>query len=314
MSQFKSRTFKNAAYAHIASVGKVLSSPARIEISTIKTTMPKHVTAPICFSLLILVACVLSSCASPPPPRTSLDDEPLTLRNAFFGLDDAMPAEAFFLCRGGAGLDGMPVTFSRRLQEQPAPEAFAVITREGVVKTPLCATTEPAAGPAKNHTVLLIGDLGSVDDPPQEVRIVGDLVFAGDDGATGRGLRVDVTPLEDGPTLVLAIAYAPGEIPSDCPRSSTQIVMVVWAGGVQPREGADQEDHRRAYEVTTTSGTLTPPALGDLNDRDNYVHLCLDTNAVVSTVRARGGVVVDPRGDLNPETEINVVTSFGHAR
>ncbi|MBX3246082.1 MAG: ArsR family transcriptional regulator [Myxococcales bacterium] len=43
MSKSKSRTFKNAAYAHLAEVGKALSSPARLEILELLAQAPRTV-------------------------------------------------------------------------------------------------------------------------------------------------------------------------------------------------------------------------------------------------------------------------------
>ena len=106
---------------------------------------------------------------------------------------------------------------------------------------------------------------------------------------------------------MLAIAYAAGTVESDCPAAARQVVQVTWAGGVQPVEGATQETHRTMYRVMTNDGEVTPAALGDLDDQDNYVHLCLDTQADASAVSAREGVLVDPRGDLNPSTTVRVI-------
>jgi hypothetical protein len=85
--------------------------------------------------------------------------------------------------------------------------------------------------------------------------------------------------------------------------------MVTWSGGVVPDVDATQETHRLAYTVTTDAGDVTPMALADLDDRDNYVHLCLDTDATVQQVRARAAVLVDPNNDENPETSINALTA-----
>lgn len=60
------------------------------------------------------------------------------------------------------------------------------------------------------------------------------------------------------------------------------------------------------YRVVTSNGEITPVALGEFDDQDNYVHLCLDTDSSAYTVRARAGVLVDPRGDLNPATTVRV--------
>ncbi len=48
-------------------------------------------------------------------------------------------------------------------------------------------------------------------------------------------------------------------------------------------------------------------ALGDLGDGDNCVPLCLDTDSTANRVSAAAGALVDPRGDLNPETSLEVV-------
>ena len=261
-------------------------------------------------ALLVIGAIGLSGCATA-LPVTTLEDEPPRLLNAFFGLDDALPDGVFWLCPGGGGTDGMPVTFSRRLSGTVPPASFAVVLRSGAKKTPLCATTAPANEASENHTVLLVGDLGGVDDPPVRVEVVADLWADGVAGAVdnARGATVEVTPLLAGPTLVLAIAMTPGAIDSDCPPATTQLLMVTWSGGVVPDVDATQEMHRLAYTVTTDAGDVTPMALGDLDDRDNYIHLCLDTDAPVQRVRARAAVLVDPNNDENPETSVTVFTA-----
>ena len=252
--------------------------------------------------ILILAACETSTQIT--PPETALDREPPLLLNAFFGLDDALPRRARVLCQEAPGSDGMPVTFSRRVVSMQ-PSDFMVITQSGEEKTPDCATLRPADEASENHTVLLIGDLGSTQDPPARVEIVGDVALEAD--GQGKGLSVDVTPLEEGPTLLLAIAYANGMIDSDCPTSTQQLIQVTWAGGVRLAEGQTEEAHRIMYRVMTADGEVTPFAIGDLNDGDNYEHLCLDSPAKATEVHALAGVLVDPRNDLNPATSVNVI-------
>lgn len=244
---------------------------------------------------MLLVALV--GCARP-PPRTTLDDEAPRLVNAFFGLDDALPMRAAGLCLAAPGKDGMPVTFTRRVVGVPEPTSFTVTTRAGAKKTPVCATLSPANAPGKRHTVLLIGELGGVDDPPETVTVTGPLALEG--GLSATGLASAVTPLEAGPTLVLAMGAAPRN--SDCPATSKQVVVVVWAGGVTPRGPG----HRKAYRVTTAEGDVTPFALGDQDDSDNYEHLCLDVASPALRVSCSAGVLADPRGDLNPETSVDI--------
>lgn len=255
------------------------------------------------WAALVLLIGACGGVVTQTPPATALDRAPPRLLNAFFGLDDALPPISRVLCLTAPGRDGMPVTFSRRVISMD-PSDFVVVTRSGVRKKPDCATLRPADGVSERHTVLLIGDLGGGPDPPIRVEVVGEVVLEG--GGRGRGLSVDVTPLEAGPTLVLAIAYQAGTVESDCPSGTRQVVQVSWAGGVQPGNGATQEDHRSMYRVATAAGEVIPTALGDINDNDNYVHLCLDTSASASAVNARAGILVDPRGDLNPSTSVTV--------
>ena len=251
--------------------------------------------------VILLTACDTSTTIK--PPETALDRTPPQLLNAFFGLDDALPGRARLLCAEAPGSDGMPVTFSRRVVSME-PEDFMVITQSGEHKTPDCATLRPADEASENHTVLLIGDLGSTQDPPARVEIVGDVALEAD--GQGKGLSVDVTPLEAGPSLVLAIAYATGMIDSDCPASTQQLIQVTWAGGVRLAEGQTEEAHRTMYRVMTADGEVTPFAIDDLNDGDNYEHLCLDTPAEATDVHAIEGVLVDPRNDPNPATSVRV--------
>jgi hypothetical protein len=136
------------------------------------------------------------------------------------------------------------------------------------------------------------------------VEMTGHLAVAGD--ADPLGLSVSVTPLADGPSLVLAFASDPAQIESDCPPQTRQIVVVVWAGGVRPLPGVTPADHRLGYSVATAAGDVVPMALGNLGDGDNYEHLCLDTVAIPLRASMRGGLLMDPRDDPNPATDVEI--------
>ncbi len=255
--------------------------------------------------LLILASACAHSAPAAPPPQTTLDSEMPRMVSAFYGLDNGLPAEAAALCQQAPGKDGMPVTFSRRVVAGPDPEAFTVRLRSGALVHPICATMKPADAPAKDHTIQLIGELGNAaTDPPVAVEVTGHVALAG--GADAKGLSTLVTPLPEGPTLVLALAVAPGTIRSDCPGRSRQIVVAIWAGGVTPPSGGNQAAHLAGYKVKTATRELRPFALGDLGDRDNYVHLCLDTDDPATRVDFSAGILTDPNGDLNPDTSVPV--------
>jgi hypothetical protein len=257
----------------------------------------------VCGAASSLVAFMVLACAPQRVPESSrafeptpLDEQPLRMVSAFFGLDNAL---------GPQSADGMPVVFSRRVEEPIDPAAFTVVTRSGARLQPGFATTRPANGADQRHTVLLIGELGSEpDDPPVMVEMTGRIAVAGD--ADPRGMSVPVTPLADGPSLVLAFASDPQQIESDCPPQTRQIVVVVWAGGVRPLPGVTPDDHRLGYSVATTAGEVVPMALGNLGDGDNYEHLCLDTVAIPLRASMRGGLLMDPRDDPNPATDVEI--------
>lgn len=248
---------------------------------------------------------VVAGCTHMPPPPTTLDHESARLVSAFFGLDNGLPAVVNLMCAGGAGKDGMPVTFSRRVVGVIDPASFTIHTRSGARLHPRCATHRPADADAERHTVLLIGELGSEpSDPPNTIEITGDLELDGN--ANARGMSAPIVPLGDGPTLVLALGLRSGSIQSDCPAETKQIVVGIWSGGVKPGPNANDTSHREGYVVETDAGNERPFALGDIDDNDNYVHLCLNVTAPARRVSFAAGVVVDPRGDLNPATSITV--------
>lgn len=257
------------------------------------------------FPRVILVLVLAGACATKPVPRTTLDTEPARIVSAFFGLDNQMPQIARLICFSAPGKDGMPVTFSRRIAGAIDPKAFSIRTVSGAIHHPVCATLKPADAQAKRHTVLLIGDLGdAVSDPPQTLEITGDLKLEG--AVDARGYSAKITPLAAGPSLALAMQFRAGAIASDCPTTTQQVVVAVWTGGVKPREQFDASHHLAGYELKTASGSIKPFALGDISDRDNYVHLCLGNSEAAHELRFAAGILADPNGDLNPQTSVAV--------
>jgi hypothetical protein len=258
--------------------------------------------------MLFLTACAT---APRPMPVTAIDRAPPQLLSAFFGLDNGLVGRTRRICREAPGSDGMPVILSHRIAASATgrlgrmdPTVFEVELSSGERLAPACAALAPALDASERHTVLLIGEFGSEEDPPVEVAVVGSIPLDG--GADARGLSATVTPLEAGPELILAFRYGPDDLETDCPRTTQQVVVVAWAGGVTLAEGRSEEDHRTMYQVETEAGPVTPDALADLGDNDNYEHLCLSEAANPVRVRAEPGVLLDPRGDPNVETTVGV--------
>ena len=248
--------------------------------------------------------------------------------SAFFGLDNALPGVANALCQGASGQDGMPIVLSHTVDaETVQADDFRIVTQSGSEHTPLCSTLRPASDPGELRTVLLIGEFGdATDDPPAKVLVVDDLFS---DGATGdpvnfRGTETNVTPLDAGPSLVLAEVvpedrWSTESRGSACPEGTHQVVRATWAGGVRRPDGADAGDAERAlYRVTVkrpdgSSDEIVPAALADLGDNDNNHLLCLDTSAPAVSVSFPGGHLVDPNQDLNPDTQVAVSSASSEA-
>ena len=254
-------------------------------------------------------------CLAPAAVAQVTDGQPARLLSAFFGLDNALPFGANVLCLGASGEDGMPVVLSHTVDDETLePEDFRVVTQSGAERTPMCVTLRPAGDAGELRTVLLIGEFGDAgDDPPATVLVVDDLFS---DGVTGgrvnfRGTQTPVTPLDAGPSLVLAeVVTGDGRV--DCPDGIRQVVRVTWAGGVRRPDGDDAGDAERAlYRVTVeradgSRDEIVPAALADLGDRDNNHLLCLDTPDPAVSVSFPAGHLVDPNQDLNPYTQIAV--------
>ena len=241
-----------------------------------------------------------------------------TLLSAFFGLDNALPFVVNLLCFGGAGDDGMPVVLSHRISSDSLrPEQFQITTRSGQLKTPECASLRPAGDPGERRTVLLIGELGNADtDPPEVVTIVEDLLSDTAAPVNFNGQSVEVTPLNEGPSMVLAESLSQDDWTVDrrgtqCPNDGVkQIIRVTWNGGVRLANGdepGDTETH--LYSVTMepergASYITHPIAIAELGDNDNHHFLCMDTDDKASEVSFPSGHFIDPNRDLNPDTRV----------
>ena len=100
-----------------------------------------------------------------------------------------------------------------------------------------------------------------------------------------------------------------------CPQGVKQIIRVTWNGGVRrPDRREAGEAERKLYRVEVqradgSFGEVTPIALAELEDRDNNHFLCLDTDDTAVAVSFPEGRLVDPNGDLNPNTTVKISIS-----
>ncbi len=256
-------------------------------------------------------------------PR-DIDGRSAELLSAFFGLDNGLPFVANRICRGASGKDGMPVIFSTEIDPATMQAGdFQVTTSSGETGVMHCASLLPATDAGELRTVLLVGEFGNADeDPPARVEIIGHL-HALDGALDFQGASIEVTPLEPGPTLVMAESVSEDAVDLDlgmrrttgtlCPEEGVvQAVRAVWAGGVTLENGEEPgEAERDLYSVTVRADdgserVVTPVALADLGDGDNNHVLCLGTTDQPVSVSFPAGVLTDPNDDLNPATTVAV--------
>ena len=215
----------------------------------------------------------------------------------------------------------MPVVFGTEIDIDTLDTTdFEVARDSGAVGEVFCVTMFPSLDLGEVRTALLIGQYGSDEDPPVTVRIVDELVTS--DGSRNlEGSEIEVTPLQDGPSIVLAsmlttderAASVAQEDPGSCVnKPALQVLRVTWAGGITLPSGAEPSDADLGiYEVTVTdpdgsTSQVTPVGFADLGDGDNVHELCIDSAGRPSSVSAAPGSFTDPGDDLNPPTAIEV--------
>ena len=218
----------------------------------------------------------------------------------------------------------MPIVFSQEVDPSTLEKTdFEITTASGDKLTPSDITLNPANEEFELRTVLMVGELGDhPEDPPVSLQIVGDLLSRS--GQNYIGQTVAVTPLPDGPfisyaehfTFTEGYPYVATGRGYDCPREETPLVVrTVWAGGVRATNGQELGDNELdAFSVTLVQGTDTiqvlPFLIADLKDNDNNIDLCLRETGIPIKVSAQAGIAIDPNSDVNPATEIEVLSRW----
>ena len=247
-----------------------------------------------------------------PDPSPDVVDSPAIL-TAYLGVLD-LPAMGIDLlatvsdCEQQPLDEGMPVVLSHRVDGTTLePSDFVVTTVGGAAMTPACATLEPATEDDELQTVLLTGPLGSSDDPPAEVAVVGELLAI--DGTVLTGISTDtINTFETGPRLVLARLDPAG---AQCASlGSSHEIQMTWEGGVTGPRGAEPGAAELARLSLIDIDGGSHPLLGfdDLGDGDNYLVACVPPDVEPTMIKARQDTVYDPTNNPNPATAVEVVT------
>lgn len=265
--------------------------------------------------------CPIQECEDPGPGCSQPRDEAIvpTMVSAFYGLDD-IPAIGFLnagLCNGeglSMGLtDGMPIVMSALIDPASLDASdFEVATASGSVFAPECATLEPANDDCEGRTVLLVGDFGGADsDPPKSVRVVAELLAMDGRDFQATAVPIDVTPLENGPTLVWVEQVDP--LAAGAPPGAGIALRATWGGGITATNGDEvTEAEWIQYSLTyrDPDGKVriaSPIGIGDLNDGDNNHLLFFDTQGEPLVLSLPAGLVTDPNNEPNPATSQQVM-------
>ncbi|MDX2198732.1 MAG: hypothetical protein SF069_07140 [Phycisphaerae bacterium] len=264
--------------------------------------------------------CAISGGGVSEPGCSVAQDESIVpkMLSAFFGLDDVpgnIQGSFADLCAEDLPIgltDGMPIVTSVLIDSRSLDATdFRVSTAGGKVFTPDCATLEPAGDNCEGRTILLVGEFGDYPaDPPVRVEIVGELLTLDGRDLARTAPPIEVTPLLEGPTLVVAEQVDPTD--ASAPAGTTLAIRATWAGGINATDGNEvTEAEWGQYALTVRDGngqeqTVAPFAIGDLNDGDNNHLLFFDVEGEPLSLALPGGLVIDPNGDVNPDTSTQI--------
>ena len=246
-----------------------------------------------------------------PDPSLDVVDGPAIL-TAYLGVLDT-PAIGAALLGGVSGCEqqpldeGMPVVLSHRVDGATLDSNdFVVTTVGGAAMTPTCATLEPATDDDELQTVLLTGPMGSSDDLPAEVAVVGELLAI--DGTVLTGIATDtVSTFETGPRLVLARLDPAGALCASL--GSSHEIQMTWEGGVSGPRGAEPGavELERLSVIDIDGGAHALLGFDDLGDGDNYLVVCVPPDVEPSMIEVLQDTVYDPTNNPNPATAVEVV-------
>ncbi len=203
-----------------------------------------------------------------------------------------------------AGDEGMPMVFSVPIDATTlSAEDFAITTASGAITTPTVATLEPAPESDESTTVLLAGPLGSADDLPVSVEIVGSVLSV--DGEELQGLTAEITT--EGSAMVLALVD-PAETNSAGNETTPTRIQLTFNGGVTgPFNAEPGSDELAAFQIIDEEGNShTPTGFEDLGDNDNYLVLLVPPGVTPASVTVEANTVFSPTNQPNAASSLEV--------
>ncbi|MGF1580710.1 MAG: haloalkane dehalogenase [Gemmataceae bacterium] len=204
------------------------------------------------------------------------------------------------------GDDGMPIVLSVQVDASTLdPEDFEITTEPGAKTVPSAVTLAPAEEDDELRTILLTGPLGSENDLPVSVEIVGSVLSV--DGEELQGLTSEVTTNENGPSLVLALVD-PAETDADGNETTPARIQMTWQGGVTGRFGTSigLKELLKIWIIDENGDAHRPVGFEDLGDNDNHLVLLVPEGVTPVSVEVEAGTLYDPTNQPNPDTSVEV--------
>jgi hypothetical protein len=260
-------------------------------------------------------------------------DTEASILSAYVGLDDGAPP-AVQGCNGNmAGLDGMPIVFSKPFDPDVVLSVgnFKILDTSGEEREAVCATLAPANDPNENRTILLIGDLA---DRGQEgigsIEVISDangaeLLHADNSPATGDRISGDdIRQLgERGTNLLFSEVFDVDGFNPGCPANTTDVLWLTFEGGTNGGS-TDTGNFEVVGRMATTprGGEVVVGVLAVVDaDNDNHLGLCVNLerrrggrgNTIsvdVESISIAAGSYVDPMNVPNPEATIEAASGL----
>ncbi|MGC6456783.1 MAG: hypothetical protein ACON4R_00285 [Akkermansiaceae bacterium] len=239
-----------------------------------------------------------------------------SIQSAYLGALDVPPFLLRFVtgCPQNFGDDGMPLVLSVQVKESSlSPEAFRVISKNGVHSTPNCATLELASESNELHTILLAGPIADPDDLPDRVKIIGAVEDINGNSLTGLVSPTVTVGSSAGPSLINAYLFNQVGGPAG---SSPRALQLVWNGGVTGPQGGDLgEAELNAIQLLDCDGNRHAPlGFDDLGDGDNYVERYIPEDVVVNRIEVDANFFYDPANVPNQFTSVQVTSLLPSAQ